>query len=283
MNYYDEDLLDGLYEGAIVVDKYRNIMYWNEGAERITGYSKAEVLNKKTTEFLLHIDLKGTPLVEDGCPLLETAKNQSKIKMTYVFRNKDSKLVPIDIKTFPIINKGGYLVGVLEIFKNRNEEILEKSEIAEIKNLAYKDVMSDLYNRKCAIRTIDDSMAKFRSDEEPFVAMMFDVSNIYEIHSKYKKNIKDHVLTNIADTILRNIDESTIACRWSEEKYVLILKNAKQAIGMMLADRIATALEHSTIRWNDEMIKLRVKKSVYVPEKFDKTGDIVENLMKSLS
>ena len=38
-------LLDNLYEGVYFVSSDRTIVYWNEAAERMTGFDKSELLN----------------------------------------------------------------------------------------------------------------------------------------------------------------------------------------------------------------------------------------------
>jgi PAS domain S-box-containing protein len=54
-----ENLSDGVY----FVDRGRRILYWNKGAERITGYSKDEVLGRRCRDNLLnHCDDAGTIL-----------------------------------------------------------------------------------------------------------------------------------------------------------------------------------------------------------------------------
>jgi diguanylate cyclase with PAS/PAC sensor len=35
-------LLDEMYDGVYFVDRQRRIMYWNRGAERLSGYSADE-------------------------------------------------------------------------------------------------------------------------------------------------------------------------------------------------------------------------------------------------
>ena len=37
-----EKLLDALYDGVYFVDKDRRILFWNRGAERLTGYTQKE-------------------------------------------------------------------------------------------------------------------------------------------------------------------------------------------------------------------------------------------------
>ncbi len=48
-------LLDNLYDGVYFVDPLRTITYWNKGAERITGYTAAEVIGKRCADNILCI------------------------------------------------------------------------------------------------------------------------------------------------------------------------------------------------------------------------------------
>ena len=41
-----KNIVDNIYEGVYFVDLERRITYWNRGAERITGYSAAEVVGR---------------------------------------------------------------------------------------------------------------------------------------------------------------------------------------------------------------------------------------------
>ena len=67
-NFY-ATLLDNLYDGVYFVDRDRRITFWNKAAERITGFTKAEVLGKRCADNLLrHVDERGNPLCEGACP-----------------------------------------------------------------------------------------------------------------------------------------------------------------------------------------------------------------------
>ncbi len=67
---YNENLIPYLYEGVYVVDKKRKIIFWNDGSERITGYTAKEVRNSFCyNNILQHIDETGKQLCLSGCPL----------------------------------------------------------------------------------------------------------------------------------------------------------------------------------------------------------------------
>lgn len=59
-NYNTNDFLSILYEGVYIVDKKRKIVFWNSGAENITGYLVAEVVNAHCYQNILkHVAANG--------------------------------------------------------------------------------------------------------------------------------------------------------------------------------------------------------------------------------
>ena len=66
-------ILDNLYEGLYFVDRERVIRYWNKAAERISGYTAAELVGKCCSDNILtHVDCNGNNLCEGMCPLAMT-------------------------------------------------------------------------------------------------------------------------------------------------------------------------------------------------------------------
>jgi PAS domain S-box-containing protein len=60
-------LLDLVFSGVYLVDTQRKITYWNKGAEKITGYTPAEVAGRFCPEnFLMHVNEEGKFLCHDG-------------------------------------------------------------------------------------------------------------------------------------------------------------------------------------------------------------------------
>ena len=67
-NFY-ATLLDNLYDGVYFVNRERQITLWNKAAERITGFTKAEVLGKRCADNLLrHVDAPRQFPVRRGLP-----------------------------------------------------------------------------------------------------------------------------------------------------------------------------------------------------------------------
>ena len=58
-------LAEHLPYGLYIVSPDRTILFWNDEAERITGYTREEMIGRKCpSTHLNHLDEKGTPLCE---------------------------------------------------------------------------------------------------------------------------------------------------------------------------------------------------------------------------
>ncbi len=69
-------LLDQVSDGVYFVTRDRRITYWNAGAERITGYTAAEVVGHSCSEGILqHVNELGRQLCLHGCPLAGVMKD----------------------------------------------------------------------------------------------------------------------------------------------------------------------------------------------------------------
>lgn len=108
-------IVDSLCEGVVVVDRARRVLYWSPSAERITGYSSADVLGEKSCcGCIAHWDEAGEPLGRDRCPLARTLADGVPREERVYLRHKDGHRVPVCIRPVPIRNEAGEIAGALE-------------------------------------------------------------------------------------------------------------------------------------------------------------------------
>ena len=62
--------------GVCAVDREGKVILWNDGAERVTGYLRQDVLGRMCTEaFLEHADTDNNPMGGNALPLVETMRD----------------------------------------------------------------------------------------------------------------------------------------------------------------------------------------------------------------
>lgn len=116
-------LLNSLFDGIYVTDRNRNILFWNRGAERMTGYSQEEVLGRSCRDDILnHIDEKGTLLCRNHCPLVKTLATGENVQAKVYPKHKDGRRFPVMTHIAPLRDEAGEIVAAIEVFRDMTTE-----------------------------------------------------------------------------------------------------------------------------------------------------------------
>ncbi|MCX6149688.1 MAG: adenylate/guanylate cyclase domain-containing protein [Ignavibacteriales bacterium] len=116
-------ILNGITDGIYIVNKEKKIIFWNKGAQEITGYTQKEVLGYKCSEDILnHIDENGIALCKNGCPLHKTLTNGKVNKLKIFPLHKNGNRFPVKSHISAIKNKDGNIIGAIEVFRDISQE-----------------------------------------------------------------------------------------------------------------------------------------------------------------
>ncbi len=109
-----ERVLDNLKEGIIAHDTRRRIFYFNQEAEKITGFSKEDVLGKDC-----HLAF-GKPFCGDNCHFCsdhQPVSNDKEECITHI-RTRQGEFRRIEIRVTTMADNHGVLLGVLAAFRD---------------------------------------------------------------------------------------------------------------------------------------------------------------------
>ncbi len=116
-------ILDSIFDGVYIVDRKRKIIFWNSGAEEITGYSSDEVSGRRCSDNILnHIDENGNILCKGKCPLLRTLKTGKHVRMKVYPLHKSGNRFPVMTHIAPIVDKDGNTIAAVEVFRDISKE-----------------------------------------------------------------------------------------------------------------------------------------------------------------
>ena len=106
------EILEGISDGVYFTNIERQITFWNSGAERITGFSRDEVVGSKCSDDILrHIDDSGKILCLEGCPLQESILSGNQVSANVYVHHKLGHRIPIHVKVIPIRSSEGNISG----------------------------------------------------------------------------------------------------------------------------------------------------------------------------
>lgn len=124
-----EEFDDALGDGVIAIDAQFQIISFNRGAERITGYGADDACGHHC------YDIFKSTLCEKNCPLRETLKtHQGLSNLRAEISTMGGEIIPIGLTAVPLKNPRGGIIGVILTFRNIVELYSLTSEIVKEKN-----------------------------------------------------------------------------------------------------------------------------------------------------
>ncbi len=160
-----------IYDGAIVTDLDGNITDWNPAAQRIFGYSKAEVLGQKA-EILFRPERAAylTPQVFDGI------RRQGRWAAEIRFRRQDGSEGVCETVMVPLRDENGLMVGTISInrditdrkraeaeLQKAHAELEERVEVRTAELTANNDILlEEIRDRVAAEAALRKSEARYR-------------------------------------------------------------------------------------------------------------------------
>ena len=104
--------------------------------------------------------------------------------------------------------------------KKLQDELIKKNRILE--SLAYKDKLTGLMNRRFFDNALKEELSKAETRKTCLSFFMADLDNFKTVNDKYGHDIGDAVLKQVAATIMDNVLENAIPCRYGGEEFCII-------------------------------------------------------------
>lgn len=247
-NYY-KDIVENLYDCVYFVDKGRRITFWNKSAEKLTGYSRNEMVGKLCFDHLLkHIDEEGTLLCENGCPLTQTiADGQSREKEVYLHHKKGHR-IPVSVRINPVYNEKQEIIGAVELFTDTSPNLAIKERMKELENLCLMDCLTGLANRRYIEICLVERLSEIHRYNWPSGVLFMDVDNFKDINDQYGHDSGDEVLKTISKTFVINSRPFDVFGRWGGEEFVGIVRNVSEKNLYDIAEKLRLLVKNSDVK-----------------------------------
>lgn len=112
-----------------------------------------------------------------------------------------------------------------------------------IRDLAIRDELTGVFNRRELIRIAEQEKERFERHESPFCLCLIDVDYFKRINDTYGHAAGDQVLKRLAGKIREEIRSTDYFGRYGGEEFLLILVGSDAAAAASFSDRIREAIE----------------------------------------
>jgi two-component system sensor kinase FixL len=130
---FNQAVMANMGEGLYTLDSRGLVTYMNPAAERLFGWSSAELLGRKMHDMIHYQHPDGKPFPADECAGLQVLQKGT-VLSNYedVFIRKDGTFFPVVYSSSPLISDAG-IVGLVVVFRdvtlqNQAKEALQRSE-----------------------------------------------------------------------------------------------------------------------------------------------------------
>jgi diguanylate cyclase (GGDEF)-like protein/PAS domain S-box-containing protein len=271
-----EKLLDSLFNGVYFVDTERHITYWNAAAERISGYPKEEVLGRRCADNLLrHIDTHGCELCLEGCPLFSTIHDGNSREANIYLRHALGHRIPISVRTSPVRDEDGQIIGAVEIFSDNSSSLQILQEYEKLKQDAYLDTLTGVGNRRYGEMTLATRMFELHKQDIPCGVLFLDIDHFKDFNDRFGHKIGDDVLIMVAKSISYSLRKMDVVARWGGEEFIVILPGASAVIVKSVSERIRILIEKSFILAGDNKLNVTVSIGATMSQENDSAESIV--------
>ncbi len=125
---FQANILQNVRDGIIVTDMQGTISYWNTGATQIFGYQPEEMLGK--TPALLYPNVDQEQMATD----LQHILAGNDFVNHWKGRTKNGQVVCVDIKTTPLYDGHGKVIGFIGVSRDATQNKLAQEQLQESEN-----------------------------------------------------------------------------------------------------------------------------------------------------
>ena len=219
----------------------RLITFWNPAAQRMFGYSAAEVVGKRTADLIV-------PEAEHRAlePIWRGLPGTDNYKSVNTNLTKDGRLLTCEWYNTPLRNEQDELIGVaalaLDITKQvATEQALRESE-QRLRYQATHDSLTGLKNRYFFTESLN-ALCERRLPDKPFALLLLDLNGFKHINDTLGHPSGDEVLAHVAKRFAHCLRADTVLARLGGDEFAVLLDDAGELRAVLsVAERLTASL-----------------------------------------
>jgi diguanylate cyclase (GGDEF)-like protein/PAS domain S-box-containing protein len=248
-----------LYEGVYYVDLGRRIRYWNQGAERLSGFASSDVIGRYCHDNLLnHVDAGGRSLCRTMCPLAATMRDGQVREADVFLRHRKGHRVPVRARATAVRDREGKIIGAVEIFDDKSDLSEARRELSDLRDLAMTDALTGIPNRRHFEMSMASRIAEFAGYGRDFGLLIADIDRFKALNDRYGHAAGDVALRTVAQTMLASSRASDDIARYGGEEFALTIVEIDEAGLRVIAERMRALVARSRIRADHHDLRVTV-------------------------
>jgi diguanylate cyclase (GGDEF)-like protein/PAS domain S-box-containing protein len=269
-------VLDSLPVAVCAVNRDGKVILWNEGAERVTGYLRQDVLGRMCTEaFMEHADSQNNPLQGTEVPLLETMRDGRCLTVHASLRRKSGQSVGVHLRTVPLRGDDGRLQGAVELFEQIVTRTPTERRHDKLAALGCLDQQTGLLNHSMIQAHLQEALSLYKVYPVPFCALCVSIDGLPKIRERFGQAAVEATLLVLGQTLEGAVRPTDYVGRWLEEEFLIILTECGESDLPKVGERLRKMTNHSRVNWWGDAWSVTISMGATPAHDLDTVGSIL--------
>lgn len=216
-------------------DEHWTMLFVSQGCERLTGYLPGELVRNRKVSFaeLMADPQSSEQVVEE---VRKAVENREPFSIEYPLIRKDGRQIWVWERGRGVEDDDGEILLEGIILDISDRKALED----ELEELATRDPLTGLYNRRESSRLLEEELERARRYNRPMALLWVDFDHFKEINDTYGHAAGDSVLRSVSQLLDDSVRSVDSVGRFGGEEFVIILPE----MGVHEAHETAERIRH---------------------------------------
>jgi diguanylate cyclase (GGDEF)-like protein len=234
-----ERVFESMRDGVLVLDKANNLLDYNKSASTMFGNLNHSMIGQK-------IDLVWQGDLVDQ-PVWKSEENYLGI---HKWKSSDRFF---QIQSSPVYKSNGKWTGRTIIVSEMTEEFLLKEKLKE---LAYKDGLTGIYNRTYFMEKISELLNEESQLSPTLSILLFDIDYFKSINDNYGHLVGDEALRHVCSIVQKHLRKEDIFARYGGEEFIICMPSVTLEEAGQMAERLRANIETNALLTNSSEITI---------------------------
>jgi diguanylate cyclase (GGDEF)-like protein/PAS domain S-box-containing protein len=279
-----QGILEGLSIGLCVLDLQKRIVLWSDGAEKITGRRRHEVIGQSCIgEALLHCDHQDCESCHEECLLAQAMKTSQPIEGLAFVRHKRGHEIPVRVRATPVRNVHGSsghssILGAVATFEEQQATLSADPRGQSGNRPGCVDEITGVASRVMTQAHLREALATFIEMKIPLAILRLRLDGLDQFRGRFGPDAASCLLRLVARTLESTVWVSDFVGKWNLDEFLVILNGCRGDALQSVRERVRRMLAGDAIEWWGERHSLPVS----IGQVSAETGDTLESLMQRL-
>lgn len=226
-------ILDNAHDAFIALDPGGVVLDWNRQAEKLMGWTRAEVIGQPLAAMVLPPllrrayerdmrQLAANAAANAGVGAGAGASDDAAVlnrRVELTLHNRDGKELPVEISLAYVPRSSGHLfIAFLHDISER------KNLFASLEDMALRDTLTGLPNRRALLQTLEEALQRANRQRQCCAVYFLDLDRFKQVNDRYGHEEGDELLRQFAQRVRQAMRKTDTVGRLAGDEFVVIVE-----------------------------------------------------------